>query len=280
MKKFLFLSVLLIGVIFFILFFSNNPRNLLNRAKKFEKQKSYDKAEKIYLSLVIKYPQENFVAEAMYNLGNIYKDIKKDYSQSRMWFSQVITKFPTSDYAKFSYVSILESPDYLGLLDGNMTVLGDIESFGKNMKIKTEIKKLDYNLYLSNQNLFAGEKFVREEKRYYLKTNNEIREYLVDPRNIVGQEVYTVVLKYHYNQGMSWTTKKDNKNVTYTIVATDLNLKIREKNFDGCIKVMEKIDGAYGVKYLYYAPNVGCIKITTATLENLSKEHVTVEIIY
>jgi hypothetical protein len=278
MKKLFYIVIILFISITF--FSCNNAKNLLERAKRYEKQKNYDAAERSYLSLIIKYPKEEIVAEAMYNLGNIYKDIRKDYSQSQIWFSQVITKFPNSEYAKFSKVSILEAPDYLGLLDGNVTVLGDTDSFGKNMLIKTTVQKLDYNLYLVEQNLFAGEKFVRKEKKFYLKTDNEIREFSVDPRTSSSEgKFYTTVLQYPYKKGVSWTTIKDNKKVVYTIVDIGLTIEINKKKFSECIKIMEKFENAIGVKYLYYAPNVGCIRITTASSERSEKEFVSVEAI-
>lgn len=275
-----FFHIIYIIIVCIIFFSCNSPKNLLNQAKKYEKQKNYDAAEKNYLNLIIKYPKEALVAEAMYNLGNIYKDIRKDYSQSQLWFSQIITKFPESEYKKLAQVAILESPDYFGLVDGNTIILGDVESLGKNMKIKTTVKKLDYNLYLTEQKLFAGKKLVRVEKKFYLKTDNEIREFVTDPRTISKKETYTVVLKYPYKNGVGWSTKKDNKNVSYTIVGTDLSVKIDEKSFDRCIKIMEKFDNTAGVKYLYYAPNIGCIKIATASSERLNKEYVSVQKIY
>jgi len=43
---------------------------------------------------------------------------------------------------------------------------------------------------------------------------------------------------------------------------------------------MEKFDNSVGIKYLYYAPNIGCIKISTASSEKPDKEYISVQAIY
>lgn len=56
-------------------------------------------------------------------------------------------------------------------------------------------------------------------------------------------------------------------------------MNIADKKFDKCIKVMEKIEDSVGVKYFYYAADVGCIKITTASNEESKKEYTSVELV-
>jgi len=146
----------------------------MKKALKNEKNQRYDIAEKNYLTIIIKYPTSDYVAEAKYRLGLLYKDVKKDYLQARMWFSQVVNQHKDTEFIKLAEVGILESPDYSGALDNNRVVLGDVDSLGRNMKIVTEFKKLDCDLYECNLKLFAGEILVKQEKRYYLKKGNEV----------------------------------------------------------------------------------------------------------
>lgn len=274
MKKFFPLIILVI-----IFLSCTDPKNILSKAKKYQVQNKYDNAERLYLRLIIKYPTDDLAAEAMYNLGLIYKDVKKDYPQSKLWFSQIITKFPYSDFKDLAQVGMLDSPDYFGLNENNTLLLGDPETGGKNMRIKNKISKLDYNLFLLEQTLFAGEKVVRVEKRYYLKTGTEIREFLADPTKNKNA-IYSVVLKLPYEKNNFWQTKKDGKNVTYTIVEDNVKIKIKDKEFVNCIKVMEQVENSVGIKYLYYAPNVGCVKITTTTILQKDKEYVSVQGIF
>ncbi len=249
---------------------------IIKDAYRYEQQNKFELAEQQYIKIIVKYPRSKFSAEAMYRIGLIYKDIKKDFTQATFWFNQLISRYPDNKFVPMAQVAIMESPDYTGAIDGNLLLLGDVETSGKNMRIKTLFQKLDYNLYLSISTLFAGEKFVREEKTYYLKSNDEIRVYYRDPRISTTQLDFTTILKYPLEVGNSWNTYKEKKSVTYTIVAKDLEVKIGNTKYNNCIKLLETYKNTTGIKYIYYAPNIGCIKITTSTKDNPHKEFPTV----
>ncbi|MCX7941385.1 MAG: hypothetical protein N2555_06410 [Endomicrobia bacterium] len=271
------LRLIIIFIIFLLCISCIPPKMLMEQAKRDEQNQRFDKAEQKYLTIIIKHNKSEYVPEAKYRLGLLYKDVKKDYLQARMWFNEIISRHPDSEYVKPAEVGILESPDYIGAIDGNIITIGDIESGGKNMRLATEFKKLDYNLYIGKYKLFAGEKVVKTYDRYYLKENGEIREYTVNPKTSTSKN-YTVMIKYPVETNTSWTTQKDNKQVAYTIVAKDLQLKLQNKTFDGCIKVREYIKGEKGIRFIYYAPNKGCVRITTAMLDE-PKEYTVMELI-
>ncbi len=258
----------------------SNPKSLIENALKDEKNERYDSAQQKYLTIIVKYPKSDFVLEAKYRLGLIYKDVKKDYFQARMWFSQVVNYHQESEFVKFAKVGILESPDYVGAIDGNVIILGDIESRGKNMKSVFEFKKLDFDLYRCGCKLYAGEKLVREEERFYLKTEDEIREYFENPKNSTKKDLkYTIIYKTPSEIGNSWSTIKENKEVSYKIVDTSLRLKFAKKEFENCIKVLERYKNETGIRYLYYAPNKGCVRITTSSTKNPDKEFTVLELV-
>lgn len=266
MKLFLFL---------FFLLGCSSPKMLLESAKKDEQNQRYDKAEQKYFTVVIKHSDTIYAVEARYRLALLYKDIKKDYLQAQMWFNEIIARHPGSEYAKLAEVGILESPDYTGVLDGNVIVLGDVESYGKNMKLTAEFTKLEYNLYIGRYKLFAGDRLVRQYEKYYLKQSGEVREYDANPQKAMIKN-YSIIMKLPIKSNVSWTTIKDNKEVVYTIVATGLQLKLRDKTFDDCIKVREYVKGERGVRFIYYAANKGCVKMTTGLLDG-TKEFPVVE---
>lgn len=267
-----------ITIIFlFFIISCSSPKMLIEQAKKDEQRQRYDSAEQKYLTIIIKHNQSEYTSEAKYRLGLLYKDVKKDYLQARMWFNEVITRHPDSEFVKLAEVGILESPDYTGVLDGNVTVLGDVESYGRNMKLTTEYTKLDYNLYIGKYKLYAGDKLVRQYEKYYLKQGDEIKEFDVNPQKVAVKD-YTVIMKYPVKPDISWLTKKDNKEVVYTIVATDLQIKLRDKVFNDCVKLKEYVKGEKGIRFIYYAPNKGCVRITTAVVGS-TKEFPVVEII-
>lgn len=263
-----------------VVFNCSNPKSLIKNALKDEQNKNYDSAEQKYLTIIVKYPKSDYVVEAKYRLGLIYKDVKKDYFQARMWFSQVVNHHQESEFAKFAKVGILESPDYIGAIDGNVIILGDIESGGKNMKSVFEFKKLDFDLYKCSCKLYAAETLVRKEEKFYLKTENEIREYFENPKSSQKKDLkYTIIYKDPQEVGKSWRTFKENKEVSYTIVETSLRLKFTKTEFENCIKILERYKNETGIRYLYYAPNKGCVKITTSSIKNPDKEYVVLELV-
>ncbi len=274
MKK----TIILLSFVFLTFFSCTNPKSLLKSALKDEQKNKYDSAEQKYLTIIIKYDSSEFVPEAKYRLGLLYKDVKKDYTQAQMWFLDIINRHRDSEFCKLAYVGLLESPDYIGAIDGNKVILGDVESSGKNMQIITEYKKLDYDLYQANVKLYAGKSLIKQEEKFYYKVGNEIREYLVSPLKNPSAR-YTVVLKYPSKVATKWETEKEKKVVQYLIVEDSLVLKFRDKEFKNCIKVKEQVKGEKGVRFLYYAPNKGCVKITTTTIDNLTKEFPTMELV-
>lgn len=266
-----------LGLIF--IFCCSNPKSLIKNAIKDEQDKNYDSAEQKYLTIVLKYPRSDYAAEAKYRLGLLYKDFKKDYIQARMWFLQVVNYYQESEFVKFAKVGILESPDYIGTIDGNIVVLGDVESHGKNMRSVFEFKKIDFDLYQCNCKLYAGEKLVRQEIRFYLKIENEIREYSENPKVGKKELKYTIVYKDPPDIGNNWSTIKENRDVSYTITDTGLKLKFQKTEFENCIKVLESYKGEQGIRYLYYAPDKGCVKITTSSLKNPKQEFTVLELV-
>ncbi|MCX7910275.1 MAG: hypothetical protein N2505_01655 [Endomicrobia bacterium] len=273
------MKILLYFLVIFI-FSCSNPKNLLESGIKNEQEGNYEEAERKYLTIVVKFPQSEYAPEAKYRLGLIYKDIIKNYQQANMWFSEIIKNHKETKFYKLAEVGILESPDYLGALDNNKIILGDVESGGKNMKMMIEFKKIDFDLYSYKCKLYAGEKLVRQEDRFYLKTGQEIREYSVNPKTSKEKDLrYTLILKLPVEVGNKWKTSKENREVTYTIVATDLTVKFKNKIFSNCIKILESYKGQQGIRYLYYASNKGLIKITTSSLRNPQQEFPVLEFI-
>lgn len=264
-----------------LLFFvgCSNPNNLLESGKKYEQIGLYNKAEQKYLTVVVNFPKSPQVPEAKYRLGLLYKDVMKDYVQASMWFSDILKNHKETEFYKLADVCLLESPDYVGALDGNLVVLGDKESGGKNMKITYEFKKIDFDLYSVIFRLFAGEKLIRQERKFYLKTNGEIREYNINPKTQKKDLKYTLIFKLPVEKGRRWTTKKEDKETVYTIVDTGLTVRLKNKIFENCIKISENYKGETGIRYLYYAPNKGCIKIATSSLRNPQEEFTVLELI-
>lgn len=268
-------------LIYIFLFFigCSNPKSLIESAKKDEQKGLYSKAEQKYLTVVVKFSQSPQLPEAKYRLGLIYKDILKDYIQANMWFSDIIRNHRETEFYKLAEVGLLESPDYVGALDGNLVVLGDKESGGKNMRITYEFKKVEFDLYSVVCKLFAGEKLVRQENKFYLKTLGEIREYSVNPKTHKGDLKYTLIFKLPVEVGNRWTTRKEEKEVIYNIVGTGLTVKLKSKSFENCIKISENYKGETGIRYLYYAPNKGCIKVATSSLKNPQQEFTVLELV-
>jgi hypothetical protein len=268
-------------LIFLLLLYSctPSPQQLLKQAIKDEQKQNYTSAEQKYLTIVVKYNTSDVAPEAKYRLGLLYKDIFKDYIQAQLWFTKVIDEHKESQFCRLAQIGLLESPDYLGIIDGNKIVLGDIESLGKNMRFVTEYKKLDFDLYSATTKLYAGETIVKQYTKFYYKDGDTVKESSVNLKTD-NTAKYTTIFKLPIQKNNSWTTEKEGKTVVYTIVDTNLTVKTKKGfSFENCIKVMEQNKGEKGVRFLYYAPNKGCVKITTANITELYKEYPTIELV-
>jgi len=269
----------LIIFLFFLFSCTPSPQHLLKQAIKEEQKQNYSSAEQKYMTIIVKHSKNELVCEAKYRLALLYKDVYKDFLQAQLWFSEIINNHKDTKFHRLAQIGLLESPDYLGIIDGNRISIGDVESLGKNMRFFTEYKKLDYDLYISTTRLYAGDKVIRQYVKYYYKDGEEIKEsdYNLKTKN---SDKYTVVLKLPIRKNNSWTTKKEGKVVIYTIFDTNLTVKVKKGYvFENCIKVMEQNKGEKGVRFLYYAPNKGCVKITTASIFDLYKEYTVMEVV-
>ncbi len=269
-----------ITLLFFLLFSCvQSPNKLLNQAIKDEQKQNYSSAEQKYLTIIVKYSTSNVATEAMYRLGLLYKDIFKDYTQARLWFSKIVDEHKNSKFYRLAQVGLLESPDYLGIIDSNKVVLGDTESLGKNMRFVTEYKKLDFDLYTATTKLYAGEAVIKQYVKFYYKDGDTVKESSVNLKTD-NTDKYTILLKLPIQKNSSWTTEKEGKPVVYTIVDTNLVVKTKKGySFENCIKIMEQNKGEKGVRFLYYAPNKGCVKISTSNISELYKEYTTMELV-
>jgi hypothetical protein len=269
----------IILLLFLIYSCAPSPQRLLKQAIKDEQRQNYSSAEQKYLTIIVKYSTSDVVPEAKYRLGLLYKDIFKDYTQAQLWFSKIVNEHKDSQFYRLAQIGILESPDYLGIIDGNKVVLGDIESLGKNMQFVTEYKKLDFDLYTATTKLYAGERIIRQYTKFYYKDGDMIKESDVNLKTNKTDK-YTIVFKLPIQKNNSWTTEKEGKTVVYTIVDTSLTVKTKKGySFENCIKVMEQNKGEKGVRFLYYAPNKGCVKISTTNISELYKEYTTMELV-
>ena len=271
----------LIFLFTFLVLYSCTPSSdrLLKQALKDEQKQNYSSAEQKYLTIIVKYSTSDVVPEAKYRLGMLYKDIFKDYYQAQLWFSKIVDEHKDSKFYKLAQVGLLESPDYLGIIDGNKITLGDIESLGKNMRFVVEYKKLDVDLYIGSTKLYAAERIIRQYTKFYYKDGNEIKESDVNLKT-EKTDKYTIILKLPIQKNNSWSTEKENKIVIYKVFDTNLRLKTKKGFiFENCIKIMEQNKGEKGVRFLYYAPNKGCVKITTTNISELYKEYTTMEVI-
>jgi tetratricopeptide (TPR) repeat protein len=249
--------------------------NKFNNAEKLEKNKYYVQAAVQYKAIGEKYPDSRYVPEALYRAARIYQEELKIYPEARKLYAELIYKFPDdSAVVGRAKIGIFDSPDYFPLREGYITVEGDSETGGRNMRVEQYYSVISTNVCSVEKRYYAGSRLASSIKKIYAKVNYELRE-LPAP----DSERYAVILSFPFDNMKSWKTSKDNRNLSMTIVDNDATVEVRSGRFTGCLKVREEDPQLpEACRYEYYAPGVGHVLTTTGSKSSRS-EHANTEII-
>ena len=235
-----------------------------NRAKNLEKDGRYEESIKIYKEIADRYPLNVHVPESLYCAGRIYQQKLKNYTQSQDLFSELLNRFPAADkWKELAVLGIFNSPNYFPLFDENLWVEGDSQSYGKNMRVERNCKKISGQKYLISNKYYAGEKIVTTVSRYYTKKDYKLHEF-----NSADDKESTILLDFPFYKGKTWTTLRDGQKTRFTIVDSSVSVKVHAGKFDNCLKIREEnlsFPSAY--KYKYYAPELGYILTTVASVK-------------
>ena len=231
----------------------------LDRAVRWEDRGLYPRALEVYEGFAGGRPGHPRTPEALYRAARIYQKRLQRYEEARDLFERVARGYPQTPWAKFSREALMDCPDYFPLEPGGRWIYGDSQSGGNNMRAEYAVEAATSAAGVRMiQKIYAGKRFFQTLERRYLKSEGELREFL-------SPEDYTVILKYPFIKGHSWSSLRGGTRLAYSIEEDRAAVRVRAGEFLHCVKVREQPEGASpSWKYDYYAPGVGRILTTVA----------------
>jgi hypothetical protein len=177
--------------------------------------------------------------------------------EARMHWEAAVRGFPKmKECADRARMSLLSCPDYFPLDKGRTWVYVDSESSGKAMRLDWQVRRATGSVSGSIQTtLYAGSTRNREASESYEK-----RDWGVWRTDANPPEPF---LRYPFSKGQSWSGKRGDATVDWTVVSTTAKVKVQAGQFKNCLKVRE-LDRRYPDtwRYDYYCPDVGRAKTT------------------
>lgn len=236
------------------------PEAHLKKAEDLSKKNKFTEAISVYKRVTTKFPE--YAPEALYKIGYIYQKKLKIYSESARIYEEILSKYPNTIWAEKAELGLFNSPNYFPLSDGNSWTEGDPQTGGRNMRIITNCREISPGMFELTKTYYAGERKVRSIRSFYAKRGLQLRAYS-EP----DAKEFTTLLKYPFKVGNSWETVQDGLPKVFTIVDTNSTVERRGKRWENCLKLKIFVKGQHHVfKYEYYAPGVGKVLTTTASL--------------
>jgi hypothetical protein len=232
-------------------------------AERHEKSGRYEQALQAYLRWAEKSPEHNRAPMAFYRAGRIASNVLGDYALAREIFQRLLNRYgDVADWGSRAEWALFNSPNYFPLIPNAEWVEGDSDTGGWNARIETTCRAREGGAgVVFARRYYAGKQFVRalSVSPIYEKRDLELVEYLN------ARDVPTVILKYPFETGASWTSVRQRKKVTFTIQGTR-TVRVRAGEFKDCLMVRERSEGVSAAwKVEYYAPGVGRVLTTLAT---------------
>jgi len=239
------------------------PSSEFNRAQQLETDGYFVQSAIKYEGIFKKYPDKPMAPEALYRAGRIYQKQLKLYSKAGILFTKLREFYSAVEpWGGLAEDALFACPEYFPLGDGNFWIEGDSRTGGENMRAEWSCVASSGTVYRVNKRILAGRSLVAQVNRYYRVQNLELRE-SVD--NLFKQ--YTVVLTYPFEPGRSWTTSRDGRAIKCRIIDRNAEVKVVAGDFTNCLKISEEYPNLQGaIKFNYYAPGVGWVMTSTASL--------------
>lgn len=225
----------------------------------------YEQAVAGYLKTADRHPNGFWTPRSLFHAGIIASRHLSDDLSARQILQRLLDQYGNhKEWGPRTEWAILNAPNYFPLVIGGQWTEGDSETGGKNARVDMagKMESGDPTAVRMVRHYYAGQKLIEElsTNRTYRKRALELREY-----SVPGQQHYTVILKYPYERGARWTTKRSNSNLIYVIDGL-AEVKVRAGEFRDCLKVREYAAGSESSwKVDYYAPGVGKVLTTLAT---------------
>jgi hypothetical protein len=209
-------------------------------------------AVKHYEKFLASRPKDPRSCEVRLRAAELYRTFFSRCEEARRHYEAAARDFPhMTACLERAKSGLLRCPDYFPTDAGRTWVYVDSASGGKAMRQESEA------LVSSNtiqSGLFAG------SKRIFLKTERyEKADWAVWRIDKDGREP---ILRYPYNEAMSWTVKRGKTTVEYLVASSSSVVTTKAGVFTGCLKIREREGGNRSWKYDFYCPGVGKVKTT------------------
>ncbi|HRY28916.1 MAG TPA: VanZ family protein [Elusimicrobiota bacterium] len=234
------------------------------KAERLEKAGRFEEALRAYVAVADQVPSGAIAPKALYAAGRLAGRTLQDYELARGLFQRLIDQHgDRKGWGDKAERAIFNTPNYFPLVVNGQWEEGDSDTGGRNAKIRIVCRVADDDpaAVLMTHNFYAGDKFQKNLsiRKRYKKEKLELREYLND------KSAPTVILKYPFEKGSRWTSRRDGRNFIFTVDGMAA-VKVRAGEFRDCLVVREQMEGITGSWQLnYYAPGVGHVLTTLAT---------------
>ncbi len=225
----------------------------------------YEEAVAGYLKTADAHANGFWKPSALFRAGVIASRKLSDDLSARQILQRLLDQYGNDgDWGPKTEWALLNAPNYFPLVSGGQWTEGDSDTGGRNARVDMVGKAADGDptAVLMVRHYYAGQKLIEElsTNRTYRKRALELREY-----SIPGKEQYTVILKYPFERGARWISKRANAHLVYMIEGL-ATVKVRAGEFRDCLKVREYASGNESSwKVDYYAPGVGKVLTSLAT---------------
>lgn len=267
MKKYLLIRILVpftAILIILTLFLLRGADLYFWQGEKFAQKGKYEKALNRYQICAERYPKYRRAPEAWLRIAEIY-DYKLGLSRkAKKIYKKIMEKYPQSQWAELAYGKLKHGYDYFPLEKGNIWVEGDSETGGKNYR--AEISCVEP--YKIVKKIYAGKRQITTVELTYQKSEKELREY--DPSS--GEQV---LFCYPLEKGQSWKGKPESEEIVYTLISKNAEIETKAGKFVDCLKIRQEKKSTLGsFRFDYYAPEIGKVLITQATLRSPEEKRI------
>lgn len=214
-----------------------------------------------YQICVDRYPNYPRRAEILLRIAEINYLRLNNYREAKKLIKKLFKDYPETRWEKLARGKI---KDCFPLSKGNFWLEGDSKTGGKNYLAKI----FCLEPYRVVKKVYAGKRLVTTINLTYKKgvitpTGSELWEYEI------SSPEERLIFCYPLKIGDIWFSGDGLEKVIYTVVSREEEVKTKTGEFSDCLKIrQEKKSTAGSFRYDYYAPGMGRVLVTQASLRN------------
>lgn len=200
-------------------------------------------------------PKDPRSCEVRLRVAGLYKGTFDRCEEARRHYEAAARDFPRqAACVERAKLGLLLCPDYFPVEPGRTWVYVDSASGGRAMRQESEALVSSGTI---QSGLFAGNKRILVKSERYEKADWTVWRVDKDGRE--------PILRYPYNEAMTWTVKRPGKDVEFLVASSSASVTVKAGTFYGCVKMREReVRNKTSWKYDYYCPGVGRVRTSVA----------------